>query len=127
VPVFTNREPDFDSQVDSLDHYVPAFRWTDSKTGSNGFMLIDQKGDIDQVGLGNQLKKTAGLFDLLSSNSDVDHPLCEECCDCLLDSMDQQLKLTDEELNDYSNFLKKLESEKEDDSLEDLEKELNTV
>jgi len=127
VPVFMNRETDFDTQIDSLDHYIPAFRLTDSKTGSNGFMLVDQKGETDSGGIGNQLRKTAGLFDLLSSNSDVDHPLCDECCDCLLDLMDQQLRLTDEELNDYSSFLKKLENEPDDGNLEDLEKELNLV
>lgn len=44
---------------------------------------------------------------MLSSNSEVDHPLCEECTDSLLDLLDQQLRLTAEELNDYSSFLKR--------------------
>ena len=35
-----------------------------------------------------------GLFDLVSSNSDLDHPLCEECTDALLDLMDTTLSRT---------------------------------
>lgn len=35
-----------------------------------------------------------GLFDLVSSNSDIDHPLCEECTDALLDLMDTTLSRT---------------------------------
>lgn len=123
--MFTNPEVDLESQIASLDHYVPAFRLTDSKTGSNGFMLVDEKGESEN--LSHQLTVTAGLFDIMSSNSDVDHPLCEECTDALLDLMDQQLRLTEEELNDYSNFLKKIENEDDFENLESLEKELDSV
>ena len=52
---------------------------------------------------------TADLFDIVSSNSEIDHPLCEECTDTLLELMDQQLRLTEDELNDYSQFLKRYE------------------
>lgn len=125
LPVFTNPEVDLESQLASLDHYVPAFRLTDSKTGSNGFMLVDEKGESEN--LSHQLTVTAGLFDIMSSNSDIDHPLCEECTDALLDLMDQQLRLTEDELNDYSNFLKKIENEDDFENLEDLEKELDNL
>ncbi|KAL1130119.1 hypothetical protein AAG570_013058 [Ranatra chinensis] len=67
---------------------------------------------------------TADLFDIVSSNSEVDHPLCEECTDTLLELMDQQLKLTEDELNDYTQFLKRLESDDTQESLETLTKEM---
>ena len=45
-------------------------------------------GDAGQnVSLGNKLKKTAELFDIISNNGDVDHPLCEECTDTLLERL----------------------------------------
>lgn len=50
---------------------------------------------------------TASLFDTLSSNSEIDHPLCEECTDMLIDLMDQQLKLMEDEWDDYKNFLER--------------------
>ncbi|EEB16376.1 beclin, putative [Pediculus humanus corporis] len=108
-----------------MDHFVPAFRVIDSKNGSNGFMLIDGKGESQN--LSQQVTVTAGLFDIMSSNSYIDHPLCEECSESLLDLMDQQLKLTEEELNDYSNFLRKIENEDDFDNIEDLERELENL
>ena len=70
---------------------------------------------------------TVELFDLLSDNAgEVDHPLCEECTDTILETMDQQLKLSEEEAQQYHSFLQKLEGEQEDDGYQvrQLEKEL---
>lgn len=50
----------------------------------------------------------ANLFDFLSSNSGIDHPLCEECTDTLLDMMDKELKNTKQDFQEYSDFLKTL-------------------
>ena len=54
------------------------------------------------------LKVTSILFDIMSGHSNIDHPLCEECTDTLLDQLDQQLKITDDELKDYKVFFNKL-------------------
>ena len=70
---------------------------------------------------------TVELFDLLSDNAgEVDHPLCEECTDTILETMDQQLKLSEEEAQQYHSFLQKLEGESEDDGhqVRQLDKEL---
>ena len=74
----------------------------------------------------------ATLFDILSSSSSADHPLCDECADTLLMLMDQQLRLTESEWSDYNEYLKKLEAEEqqqgnEDVELENLTKELQDV
>ena len=44
----------------------------------------------------------------MSGQSSIDHPLCEECTDTLLDQLDQQLKITEDELKDYKIFFNKL-------------------
>ena len=44
---------------------------------------------------------TSELFDMLSDNSEVDHPLCEECTDTLLQSMEQQLELAEQVTTNY--------------------------
>lgn len=49
----------------------------------------------------------ASLFDALACNSDIDHPLCDECTDTLLELMEQQLRLAQNEFNDYSEYLRK--------------------
>jgi beclin 1 len=105
VPIHAAPDVDLESQAGSLDRYVPAFRLTESGNGANGFMLVDEG---ETKSLSHHIRVTASLFDILSSSSQVDHPLCEECTDALLDLMDQQLKLTEDEWNDYNQFLKRL-------------------
>ncbi|XP_066587031.1 beclin-1-like protein isoform X2 [Prorops nasuta] len=114
----------------SLEHLVPPFRLTDSANGTNGFMLVGDTGESES--LGHHLKVRAALFDILSSSSAADHPLCDECTDSLLLLMDQQLKLTEGEWSDYNEYLKKLEIEQqqqgnEDTEMENLTKELQDV
>uniref|UniRef100_A0A8C4N162 Beclin 1, autophagy related n=1 Tax=Eptatretus burgeri TaxID=7764 RepID=A0A8C4N162_EPTBU len=58
-----------------------------------------------------EFKVTSALFDVMSGQTDVDHPLCEECTDALLDQMDQQLKVSEDECRDYREFLERLEQE----------------
>ena len=62
----------------------------------------------------------------MSAQSDIDHPLCEECTDTLLDQLDHQLKVTTDELNNYKEFLDKIDSNKQEDT-ESLAKELEDL
>lgn len=107
VPIHAAPEVDLESQAGSLDRYIPPFRLTESGNGANGFMLVGDEGETES--LSHHMRVTASLFDILSGNSQVDHPLCEECTDALLDLMDQQLKLTEDEWNDYNQFLERLQ------------------
>ncbi|XP_063231199.1 beclin-1-like protein isoform X1 [Bacillus rossius redtenbacheri] len=125
LPIHSTPEIDLESQAASLDNFVPAFRLTESGNGANGFMLVGDDGE--QESLSHRMRVTASLFDILSNNSDIDHPLCDECTDTLLSLMDQQLKLTEDDLNDYSMFLKRLEAEDKDENLDLLEKELQDL
>lgn len=108
-----------------IDHYVPPFRLiSDSDTnGTNGFMLVSD-GRHTQT-LGATLRARAALFDALSANSAIDHPLCDECCDTLLDLMDRQLIVADAEWHEYNSYLQQLDRQQQDaPDLERLEREL---
>jgi len=126
-------EIDLETSESKLDHYVPPFKLNQDACGgakaqnkSHGFTLVGDAGQ--NVSLGNKLKKTAELFDIISNNGDVDHPLCEECTDTLLESMDQQLKLAEDEAQEYQAFLQKLENESEEDNrVLELEAELEKI
>lgn len=48
------------------------------------------------------------LFDIMSGQTDVDHPLCEECTDTLLDHLDTQLNITENECQNYKCVIKSL-------------------
>lgn len=92
----------------------------------NGFTLIDAQ-NVRSDNLSHRLKVTSQLFDIMSAQSDIDHPLCEECTDTLLDQLDHQLKVTTDELNDYSKeFVDKIDGSKEEDT-ELLAKELEDL
>uniref|UniRef100_A0A069DT97 Putative beclin-like protein n=1 Tax=Panstrongylus megistus TaxID=65343 RepID=A0A069DT97_9HEMI len=120
LPIVSSPEVELDAT--GLDHLIPAFHLDDSGNGTNGFTLLGNQADPGD--LSHQMKITANLFDIVSSNSEIDHPLCEECTDTLIEMIDQQLKLTEDELHDYSQFLKKLQNETHIESIEALQEEL---
>ena len=72
------------------------------------------------------MKVTSHLFDIMSGQSSIDHPLCEECTDTLLDQLDKQLKITEDELKDYKVFFNKLNDKPSLDT-EALSKELTEL
>ena len=125
----TAPDVDLECSQGKLDHYVPPFRvvhdGTSKSKNHERFTLVGEAGQ--NVTLSSKLQKTAELFDIISNNGSVDHPLCEECTDTLLETMDQQLKLAEDEAQEYQAFLQKLENESEDDSRASLEEELNKL
>lgn len=72
------------------------------------------------------LQVATGLFDLVSSNSDLDHPLCEECTDALLDLMDTTLSRTQTQSQLCQQLLSSLDDMPETD-VSALESELENV
>lgn len=91
------------------------------------FQVISDGKEIEIDSLNQSLKMKAELFDTLTSNSDVDHPLCDECTDSLLELIEQQLKMAESEWNDYNNYLKKLELTDDVPDIGALEKELKDL
>ncbi|XP_032821445.1 beclin-1 isoform X3 [Petromyzon marinus] len=81
-----------------------------SMESANSFTLIGEASDGGVTEhLSRRIKVMSDLFDIMSGQTEVDHPLCEECTDNLLDQMDQQLKVTEDECQDYRDFLKRLD------------------
>jgi beclin 1 len=74
----------------------------------------------------NQTKMFRELFDILSDQSDVDHPLCEECADFVIDQMDHQLRVLEDECRDYSDYLQSIQSQESVNQL-DTELEINEL
>lgn len=125
LPIHSNTDIDLESQATSFDHYVPPCRLSDSGNGANGFMLISDENEVDL--LSHQFQTRAVLFDHLSGSSDIDHPLCDECTDYLIDFLEQQLEATQKDYDDYYNFYKIIQTEKDEPKLSELEKELNDI
>jgi beclin len=72
--------------------------------------------DVDHVNpspLSHHLRSTQRLLNLLSSRTDVDHPLCAECTHILLSTLTRQLDEIKKERDGYIAFEKEAKKEKE--------------
>ncbi|CAG8558310.1 10002_t:CDS:2, partial [Funneliformis mosseae] len=56
----------------------------------------------------NRLKIANRLFDVMSSRSEIEHPMCHECTDMLLDSLKKSLADASKERDCYIDFHKKV-------------------
>ncbi|OCH87054.1 APG6-domain-containing protein [Obba rivulosa] len=63
--------------------------------------------------LSHHLRSTLRLFNLLSSRTDLDHPLCAECTHNLLLALTHQLEDTKKERDGYIAFEKEVRKERE--------------
>ncbi|XP_036195576.1 beclin-1 isoform X3 [Myotis myotis] len=108
-------------------HGLPLGERMMSTESANSFTLIGEASDGGTMeNLSRRLKVTGDLFDIMSGQTDVDHPLCEECTDTLLDQLDTQLNVTENECQNYKRCLEILEQMNEDDS-EQLQMELKEL
>lgn len=104
--------------------YIPPARMMSTES-ANSFTLIGDASDGGTMeNLSRRLKVTSDLFDIMSGQTDVDHPLCEECTDTLLDHLDTQLNITENECQNYNQcleLLSNLQVEEEETLLEELQ------
>lgn len=61
--------------------------------------------------LSHQLKVSSRLFDVLSSKSDIDHPICMECTELLIDGLGKRLANATRERDAYVEFVKRVNAE----------------
>ncbi|XP_056326055.1 beclin-1 [Danio aesculapii] len=99
--------------------FIPPARMMSAES-TNSFTLIGEASDGGTMeNLSRRLKVTSNLFDIMSGQTDIDHPLCEECTDTLLDHLDTQLNITENECQNYKSCLELLSQlpEEEETSL----------
>lgn len=73
----------------------------------------------------DQVERTTRLFEIISSRSDIDHPICTECTDMLLEGLQKRLVAATKERDAYVSFLKDLNSSiPTDEELEAAQKSL---
>lgn len=63
--------------------------------------------------ISQHVRSTQRLMNLISSRTDVDHPLCAECTHLLLNSLTKQLEETKKERDGYIAFEKEVRKERE--------------
>ncbi|GBC03299.1 hypothetical protein RclHR1_05060002 [Rhizophagus clarus] len=76
----------------------------------------------------HRIKVANRLFDIMSSRSEIEHPMCYECTDILIDSLKKQLSDASKERDCYIDFLKKVnESVISDSEKISLQKEIQEI
>jgi beclin 1 len=109
---------------------LPQFKEND---GENGEDYDDDDGDEDETeltgkALSNRMKSLSTIFNILSSKSDFDYPVCKDCAQLLLSGMKSQYDKSAHEREIYLQFLQKLESRqtplvsKTEESLQEIDK-----
>ena len=74
---------------------------------------MDDGSNHKPTPISQHIRSTKRLMNLISSRTDVDHPLCAECTHLLLASLNRQLDETKKERDGYIAFEKEVKKEKE--------------
>ncbi|KAI0015618.1 APG6-domain-containing protein [Xylariomycetidae sp. FL0641] len=59
----------------------------------------------------HQAERINKLFEILSARSDIDHPVCVECTDMLVEGLQKRLESTSRERDAYAAFLKQVQAD----------------
>jgi beclin 1 len=98
-----------------------------TKEGDNSEVDTEPK----QLAFSHHLRSTLRLFDILSTRTDIDHPLCDECTQILLTGLKRTLDETKKERDGYIAFEKEVRKEREREgtgiSKEDAEKKIERL
>ena len=98
-----------DSQVVSPQHALNGQEEAQAKQGPKQMdgISVDTSTDPKQT-LSHQIESTTRLYEILSSRSDIDHPICTECTELLLSQLQSRLSASTKERDAYISFLKTL-------------------
>lgn len=58
------------------------------------------------------MERTNRLFEILSARSDIDHPVCVECADLLIDGLQRKLETSSKERDAYVQHLRRVKTER---------------
>ncbi len=66
----------------------------------------DRDGSDDEHTFSHRMENTARMFEVLSARSDIDHPICAECTESLIERMERRLAIATKERDTYIEFLR---------------------
>ncbi|KAL5618324.1 hypothetical protein FOVSG1_000546 [Fusarium oxysporum f. sp. vasinfectum] len=69
-------------------------------------------GDNVDAPVGNEMDRVNRLFEILSARSDIDHPICVECTEMLVEGLQKKLEVASRERDAYVKHLKEAKANK---------------
>ncbi|TPX17192.1 uncharacterized protein E0L32_003310 [Thyridium curvatum] len=67
--------------------------------------------DTEDIPQAHETERITKLFEILSARSDIDHPVCVECTDMLVEGLQIRLQEAAQEREAYVSFIKKMEAD----------------
>lgn len=98
-----------DSTITVLGHASGTDKLTEATSrssvakSSDNFVLVSG----EDPKLYERVERQQKLFDLLSQNSEIDHPVCSECADALITTMNKKMAELERDRNAYISYLNK--------------------
>ncbi|KAJ1327885.1 beclin [Microdochium nivale] len=85
----------------------PAQRNLKSRRTSSGY----GQGQDPAPALPHETDRVNKLFEILSARSDIDHPVCVECTEMLVDGLQKRLEAASKERDAFAGFLKQVQAD----------------
>ncbi|RFU28197.1 hypothetical protein B7463_g8143, partial [Scytalidium lignicola] len=91
-----------------------------SLTRAQDFASSRNQQDVDQSTssaeheentISQDMERVSRLFEILSARSDIDHPICVECTELLVDGLQRRLEAATKERDAYIGFLKQVHAD----------------
>ncbi len=70
----------------------------------------DGPADEDDATKSYEMERMTKLFEILSARSDIDHPVCVDCTEVLVDELQKKLESVTREREAYSAYLKEIQA-----------------
>lgn len=101
-----------ESQLDTSSHNKNRSSTHDPSSDhyNNNNVGTSEEDDLANAHLSDQMERISKLFEVISARSDIDHPICIECSDLLVEEMQKKLEAANREKDAYVNYLKELKA-----------------
>ncbi|EGO52696.1 hypothetical protein NEUTE1DRAFT_91283 [Neurospora tetrasperma FGSC 2508] len=84
--------------------------YSSNNNTNNNNVGASEEDDMANAHLSDQMERILKLFEVISARSDIDHPICIECSDMLVEEMQKKLESANREKDAYVNYLKELKA-----------------
>ena len=97
---------------DSQISHIPS---QESKPANQAFHSLSKdvspKAKSDADPLSQQMERNLRLFEILSARSDIDHPICSECTDLIMNGLQHRQAAANRERDAYQDFLRQAQKD----------------
>jgi beclin 1 len=73
--------------------------------------ILLEVGEDEGKAMSQDMERVSRLFEILSARSDIDHPICVECTELLVDGLQRRLETATRERDAYIGFIKQVNAE----------------